>query len=60
MLSHQPMKEGDVVTPDHAIRNLIADLIADVPYTVTHGSFRPVYDRRRDAMDAALDRMEAS
>jgi hypothetical protein len=33
---------------------------ADVPYSVTHGSFRPVYEERRDAMDAAFDRMEAS
>ena len=39
---------------------LLSDLIADRPYVVTHGSFRPFYKRRRDAMDAALDRMEAS
>jgi hypothetical protein len=54
------MAEGDVVTPEHAIRNLLADLIDGVPYVVTHGSYRRVYDRRRDAMDAALDRMEGS
>jgi NAD(P)-dependent dehydrogenase (short-subunit alcohol dehydrogenase family) len=59
MLAHRPMAEGDVVTPDHAIRHLLADLIADAPYSVTHGSFRPFYRQRRDAMDAALDRMEA-
>ncbi len=61
MLAHRPMADGDVVTPEHAIRNLLGDLMADLPsYTVTHGSFRPVYRERRDAMDAALDRMEAS
>lgn len=27
--------------------------------SVTHGSFRPVCDQRRAALDAALDRMEA-
>jgi short-subunit dehydrogenase len=58
MLAHQPMGEGDVVAPEDAIRNLLADLRADVPYSVTHGSFRPVYEARRDAMDAAFDRME--
>ncbi len=60
MLAHRPMADGDVVTPAHAIRNLLAGLIDDVPYVVTHGSFRPFYDQRRNAMDAALDRMEAS
>ena len=30
----------------NAIRNLLAELIADAPYAVTHGSFRPVYDSR--------------
>jgi NAD(P)-dependent dehydrogenase (short-subunit alcohol dehydrogenase family) len=60
MMNQRPMTDGDVVTPEHAIRNLLADLEADVPYSVTHGSFRPFYNERRDAMDAALDRMEAS
>ena len=54
------MADGDVVTPEHAIRNLLADLEANVPYSVTHGSFRSVYEERRDAMDAAFDRMEPS
>ena len=43
-----------------AIRNLLADLIADVPYASTHGSYRPVYEHRRDAMDAAFDHMDKS
>ena len=60
MLEHRPMADGDVVTPDHAIRNLLADLEADEPYSLTHGSHRPVYEQRRAAMDAAFDRMEAS
>jgi len=60
MLAHRPLADGDVVTPEHALRNLLAGLIDDVPYVVTHGSHRAVYEQRRDAMDAALDRMEAS
>jgi NAD(P)-dependent dehydrogenase (short-subunit alcohol dehydrogenase family) len=60
MLAHSPMGEGDVVEPEYAVRNLLADLDANVPYSVTHGSFRPAYEARRAAMDAAFDRMEAS
>ena len=60
MMAHQPMSDGDVVAPEHAIRNLLTDLEANEPYLITHGSFRPIYERRRDAMDAAFDRMEAS
>jgi hypothetical protein len=46
--------------PEGAIRNLLGDLDENVHYSVTHGSFRPVYEERRDAMDAAFDRMETS
>ena len=60
MVAHQPMDDGDLATPEHAIRNLLADLDAGEPYVITHGSFRPLYDQRRDAIDAAFDRMEAS
>ena len=59
MLDHRPLADGDVVTPEHALRHLLDDLAADVPYSVTHGSIRPVYEQRRAAMDTALDRMEA-
>jgi len=60
MMAHQPMGDGDLATPEHAIRNLLADLEAGEPYTLTHGSYRPLYEQRRDAMDAAFDRMESS
>lgn len=60
MLAHQPMADGDLVTPEHAIRNLLADLEAGEPYSLTHGSYGPLYQQRRDAIDAAFDRMEAS
>jgi NAD(P)-dependent dehydrogenase (short-subunit alcohol dehydrogenase family) len=60
MLAHQPMGDGDLATPEHAIRNLLADLEAREPYLITHGSFRPIYEQRHAAMDAAFDRMEDS
>jgi NAD(P)-dependent dehydrogenase (short-subunit alcohol dehydrogenase family) len=60
MIAHQPMGEGDLVTADEAIRNLLADLEAGEPYVLTHGSYRPIYEQRHAAMDAAFDRMENS
>ena len=60
MLEHRPMGADDVVMPDHAVRNLLADLEADEPYCLTHGSHRPAYEERRAAMDAAFDRMEGT
>ena len=60
MLEHRPVGADDVVMPDHAVRNLLADLEANEPYCLTHGSHRPVYEERRAAMDAAFDRMEGS
>ncbi len=60
MMAHQTMGDGDLATPEHAIRNLLADLEAGEPYVLTHGTYRPIYEQRRAAMDAAFDRMEAS
>jgi NAD(P)-dependent dehydrogenase (short-subunit alcohol dehydrogenase family) len=60
MLAGTTMGEGDVVTAEHAVRNLLADLLAGEPYILTHGRYRPGYERRRAAMDAAFDRMERS
>ncbi len=60
MIAHQPMDDDDITTPEHAIRNLLDDLVAGEPYVLTHGSYRPLYQQRRDAIDAAFDRMEAS
>lgn len=60
MLSHTPQGEADLTTPEHAIRNLIADLEANEPFSLTHGTYRPIWERRRNAIDAAFDRMESS
>jgi NAD(P)-dependent dehydrogenase (short-subunit alcohol dehydrogenase family) len=60
MLADRPITENDLVTPEHAVRNLLADLMANVPYSLTHGSYRPRYAKRRDALESALDRMEGT
>ena len=60
MLSHRPVGAEDVVMPEHALRNLLADLDANEPYVVTHGSVRADYNERRAALERALERMENS
>ena len=60
MLAGSQMVDGDVVTAEHAVRNLLDDLLADEPYILTHGSYRPDYERRHEALEAAFDRMERS
>jgi NAD(P)-dependent dehydrogenase (short-subunit alcohol dehydrogenase family) len=60
MLAGTTMGEGDVVPAEHAVRNLLAELLAGEPYILTHGSYRPDYDRRCAAMAAAFERMERS
>jgi hypothetical protein len=60
MINHRSVQAGEAVTPAHAISHLVEDLRENVPYSITHGSFRPFCQQRRDAMDAAFDRMEAS
>jgi NAD(P)-dependent dehydrogenase (short-subunit alcohol dehydrogenase family) len=60
MLAFQPMGEGDVVTAEDAVRNLLADVLDDQLYSLTHGNYRSQYDERRDAIERAFDRMESS
>jgi NAD(P)-dependent dehydrogenase (short-subunit alcohol dehydrogenase family) len=60
MMAYTPMTTEDLATPEHAVRNLMVDLMDDRPYSVTHGTLRQFYAPRRDAMEAALDRMETS
>ncbi len=60
MLAHRPVGADDIVMPEHAIRNLLADLEADEPYIVTHGAIRADYTERHDALVDAIDRMEKS
>jgi NAD(P)-dependent dehydrogenase (short-subunit alcohol dehydrogenase family) len=60
MMASRPINADDVATPDHAVRNLLADLLADEPYLITHGSYRAAYHERLADLEAAFDRMERS
>jgi len=54
------MSAEDLTTPEQAVRNVLEDLEADVPFSVTHGTVRAPYGRRHGALEAALERMEKS
>jgi NAD(P)-dependent dehydrogenase (short-subunit alcohol dehydrogenase family) len=60
MMTGSNIGAGDIATPEHAVRNLLADLQADEPYVITHGEYRAEYHRRLAAIEAAFDRMEGS
>lgn len=49
-----------VASADHAVRNLLAELDAGVPYIITHGAYRDQVEARQREVLAAFDRMEAS
>lgn len=48
-----------VVTPEFAVRNLLADLAGNEPYIITHGAYRDELVRRQQAVVDAFDRMAA-
>jgi NAD(P)-dependent dehydrogenase (short-subunit alcohol dehydrogenase family) len=60
MMSSRKMGDEHVAAPEHAVRNLVADLVANEPYLVTHGAYRADYHERLAAIEAAFDRMERS
>ena len=58
MMASRQVGEAHVATAEHAVRNLLDDLLANEPYVLTHGDYRAKYHLRRDALEAAFDRME--
>ena len=61
MMSSRDMKEAThVATPEHAVRNLVADLQANEPYVITHGAYRPQVEARFARIIDAFRRMEQS
>jgi len=60
MMSSRNMGDDHVASPEHAVRNLITDLVANQPYVITHGAYRAEYHERLAATEAAFDRMERS
>jgi NAD(P)-dependent dehydrogenase (short-subunit alcohol dehydrogenase family) len=57
MMSGSNMGEDHLATPEHAVRNLISDLVANEPFVITHGAYRADYHERLAAIEAAFDRM---
>lgn len=58
MMSGNAGMASDVVSAQEAVQGLLADLLADEPYFMTHGSYRPEYQARLVGLDRAFERME--
>ena len=58
MMSSRDIGQEHVATPEHAVRDLLASIVADEPYLITHGQYREAYHERLAAIEAAFDRME--
>ncbi len=51
---------GDpMVTPDHAVRNVVRDVLANEPYIVTHDVQRAPIERRMEEIWRAFDRAKS-
>jgi meso-butanediol dehydrogenase / (S,S)-butanediol dehydrogenase / diacetyl reductase len=60
MLAGRGSSQADeVITAEEAVRGLLPDLVANEPYFLTHGAYRPDYEARIAAIDRAFDRMES-
>lgn len=60
MMASRSISDSHVATPEHAARNLLAELERDPPFIVTHGDFRDAFRARIADLEAAFDRMEQS
>jgi NAD(P)-dependent dehydrogenase (short-subunit alcohol dehydrogenase family) len=58
MLSGNAAMASDVMPAEEAVQGLLAALLADEPYFLTHGSYRPEYEARLADLDRAFDQME--
>jgi NAD(P)-dependent dehydrogenase (short-subunit alcohol dehydrogenase family) len=56
LMASTTVTESSVVTPDHAVRNLLADLGNDEPYIFTHGDYRNELVERNESILRAFDR----
>lgn len=60
MMASRDIGQDHVATADHAVRNLLAAVLANEPYLITHGNYRTVYQERLAAIEGAFDAMERS
>ncbi|WP_165190875.1 SDR family NAD(P)-dependent oxidoreductase [Caulobacter soli] len=58
LASRQGTRPEPVVTPEHATRNLLADLVANQRFIVSHGAYRDELVDRCDDLIAAFDRAQ--
>lgn len=56
LMASTTVTESSIVTPDHAIRNLLTDLANDEPYIFTHGDYRAEIVARNESILRAFDR----
>jgi len=56
LMASTTVTESSVVTPDFAIRNLLADLEQGEPYIFTHGDYREEIVERNESILKAFDR----
>ena len=60
MMEHAKIERtAHVASAEHAVRNLLAELRAGVPYVITHGDYRADVEARQAEVLAAFDRMAA-
>jgi len=60
MMASRDITPSFAVTPEHAARNVLADLRSNQPYIITHGPYRDRYVERRAGLDNAFDRALSS
>ena len=54
MMSSRDIGQEHVAAPEDAVRHLLAAIVADEPYLITHGECREAYEERLAAIEAAL------
>lgn len=61
MMASRDMSEAThVATPEHAVRNLLAELADKRAFVISHGAYRPQIEARQKAVLDSFDRMLAN
>ena len=60
MMGSRKMGDSHVATPEHAVRNVLTDLLNDEAFIISHGAYRKEYHERLAEIEDAFDRMEKS
>jgi NAD(P)-dependent dehydrogenase (short-subunit alcohol dehydrogenase family) len=57
MMASADVDPTAIVTPEHAVRNLLPELASNAPYIFTHGTYRHQIEAQQQQVLAAFDRM---